>query len=201
MAAAALGCGPAIIVDGGGETGATSSDPGGRPAPTTGGRPGSTTGSMPNPVTSVGSTEPMTSAEVGVTTDPTDPTGVDTGPECFNPPFGGEYQECNGSFCPGGGECLTDEFESYEVCTRGCFDVCDCWPWEGGGPAELRCRDDFGEFSGRCVLDCSESLECPSGMFCVPDILVCAFPPSDPPGASSSGSGGSSGTSTNGSSG
>jgi hypothetical protein len=111
------------------------------------------------------------------TTGASNPTSGSTGEEVCppTPPEDGGYDPCPG-FCGGGGQCYGDGAE-YAVCTRGCFMDCNCWPAPAGdGDAPARCSDDLLESTSVCVLDCSSGQTCPSAMFCVADLGICAHP-------------------------
>ncbi len=122
-----------------------------------------TTGTTTNTVTSTDTTG-TTNATMGMTTGPICPPV---------PPDGGGYDPCPG-LCGGGGQCFNDG-STYAVCTRGCFMACDCWE-APGGDAPVSCSDDLLMTTSVCVLDCSGGQTCPSGMFCVPDLGICAHP-------------------------
>jgi hypothetical protein len=115
-------------------------------------------------------------------------SGGSTGPMCPNAPDDGSYTTCvQGFFCPGGGSCLEDAAGTFQVCTRGCFDVCNCWPTpDGDHTAAVACRDDvLASGSLTCVLDCSNGETCPTDSWCHPQLEVCVF--DTPSGGSSTG--------------
>src|SRR5690606_7549451 len=89
------------------------------------------------------------------------------------PPEDGGYDPCPG-LCGGGGQCL-HEIDEYAVCTRGCFMDCNCWP-APDGDAPARCSSELLENTSLCVLDCSAGQTCPTGMFCVAELGICAHP-------------------------
>jgi hypothetical protein len=159
--------------------------------PTTGisasaGPPDTTTGDGSS---STGGSE--STAVAGTSTD----SGQSTGPMCPDPPTEGSYTQCiQGFFCPGGGTCLQGPGGSFQVCTRGCFDVCNCWPKpDDESTAVPACRDDvLASGALTCVLDCSGGATCPAGGYCQTQFDVCVF---DPPAEGSS-SGDPTGTGT-----
>mgnify|MGYP007130731186 CR=1 FL=1 len=144
-------------------------------------------GGPPSEVTTDVSTTdaPPTSGSTSSMTSPDDTTGAtsqtsmsgSTGEEVCPPmpPEDGGYDPCPG-LCGGGGQCYGDGAE-YAVCTRGCFMDCNCWPAPAGdGDAPARCSSELLESTSVCVLDCSSGQTCPSGMFCVADLGICAHP-------------------------
>ena len=104
-----------------------------------------------------------------------------TGAEmCKDLPTEGDYTECvQGFFCAGGGSCLEDEAQTFQVCTRGCVDECNCWATpEGDHTAVPACRDDIlANGALTCVLDCSAGETCPTDMYCLAQFNICVFDP------------------------
>ncbi|PRQ00417.1 hypothetical protein [Enhygromyxa salina] len=101
--------------------------------------------------------------------------------ECTPPP--GVFGDCG----PGTDACMTDgpklcvvdnqNAPSIAVCGRRCSDTCDCWAPPADGEAEVACSSLIPGDEGVCVLDCSGSKACPSGMICTDEVglEVCVF--------------------------
>ena len=127
-----------------------------------------------------GTTVIFASSSTGNGSNVSAPGSTSTGEMCPDAPEDGTYSTClSGFFCSGGGSCLEDEAETFQVCTRGCIDVCNCWPTpEGEHTATVACRDDvLVNMSNTCVLDCTGGATCPEGMICLDGLSVCVFDP------------------------
>ena len=151
--------------------------------------------------TPTSTTDPTSSTTSATDSDSSTGTAGTTGPACPTPqPMDGTYGECNSEMwvCAGDGFCLQDTNETeFGVCSRGCADVCDCWPQPATGDASPKCDTELSQGSkGICVLDCSGGVSCPTGMMCESNNEIFVFP--DASGGTSTSTGTGTSTSTSG---
>jgi hypothetical protein len=142
--------------------------------PTTGTDTDPTTGTDTDPTTGPDTdptTGPDTDPTAGTDTDPT--TGTDTGvQDCGEQPQEGPYAQCfESDQCSGADLCIPLQGSGGGIIDGHCTDFCEfdeqC-PVPAGCDVQPRCQSlQSLDGDSACLLDCTQSQECPIGMECI----------------------------------